>query len=80
MNSVKTISTVVAPIHRKPSFTSEMVSQALMWEDVVILEQKNNWIYVNMEDSYSGWINQIYLAEKIIHSYKNIWLKLPKSQ
>tara|TARA_B100000945_G_C20362046_1_gene587665 strand:+ start:540 stop:1325 length:786 start_codon:yes stop_codon:yes gene_type:complete len=57
------ISTAVAPIYRKPDFRSEIVTQGLIWEKVTILEQRNGWVFIKMEDEYRGWIHQFYISE-----------------
>ena len=51
----------VAPVHIQPAFTSEMISQALMWENVQILEKYKNWCQIYMEDGYEGWIHTFFL-------------------
>ena len=63
MSEIMTISTSVAPIYKKPTFLSEMVSQGLMWEKVFIIDKVENWIYSQLEDGYKGWINQFYLTK-----------------
>ena len=57
------ISTAVASIHREPRFSSEMLTQALMWEIVEILEEKNLWFHIRQEDGYEGWIYIFYIIE-----------------
>ena len=61
MNSHAVISVAVAPVHRQPVFSSEMISQALMWESVQIQESHENWYKICMEDGYDGWIHSFYL-------------------
>jgi len=51
----------VASVHKEPSFSSEMISQALMWETVKIQETYENWYQIKMEDGYDGWIHSFYL-------------------
>ncbi len=51
----------VASVHKEPSFSSEMISQALMWENVKIQETYENWHQIKMEDGYDGWIHSFYL-------------------
>lgn len=47
-----------APVRREPSDKSEMISQALFGEHVVILESQEKWSMVEMEaDGYEGWID-----------------------
>ena len=62
------ISAAVAPVYKEAGFTSAMVTQGLMWESVSILDKKENWCRVNMEDGYEGWINSFYLSEPQINS------------
>ena len=58
------ISTTVAPVHKLPVFSSEMISQALMWENVQIQKTDKNWHHILMEDGYEGWINSFYLHHR----------------
>ena len=59
------VSTAVAPIYRKPDFTSEIVSQGLIWERVTIIDQHNSWVYIKMED-----IGRCY----IFYPYNIVWM------
>ena len=61
------ISTAIAPIHKEPYFTSEMVTQGLICEEIIKLDQYNNWYQIQMEDGYTGWVNQFYIEE---YNYK----------
>ena len=50
-------------IFSQPTFKSEMVNQALMWEEVLISDKKDNWCKIQLEyDGYAGWINAMYLT------------------
>ena len=50
-------------IFSEPTFKSEMVNQALMWEEVLISDKKDNWYKIQLEhDGYQGWINKMYLS------------------
>lgn len=51
------ITVSVANMKREPSFSSEMVSQAIMGTPVKILKQKGSWTLVQTPDYYIGWIN-----------------------
>ena len=57
------ISAAVAPIYKEAGFTSEMVTQGLMWESVTIVNKQDYWCRIKMEDRYEGWIHNFYLAE-----------------
>ena len=61
MSRQAVISPSVAPVHKEPEFSSEMISQALMWEKVKIQETYENWHQIKMEDGYDGWIHSFYL-------------------
>ena len=63
MNRKAVISTAVAPIHKEPGFSSEMVTQGLMWESVTIEEKQDNWQRVQMVDGYEGWVHNFYLTK-----------------
>ena len=50
-------------IFAEPTFKSEMVNQALMWEEVLVSDKKDNWCKIQLKhDGYSGWIHQMYLT------------------
>ena len=51
----------IAPLYLNPSFKSELVSQALIWEYLIILEIKNNWFKVKQWDEYVSWIHNSYV-------------------
>jgi len=63
MSRKAVISTAVASIHREPRFSSEIVTQALMWEIVEILEEEKLWFHIRQEDGYEGWIYIFYIIE-----------------
>jgi len=63
MSRKAVISTAVASIHREPRFSSEIVTQALMWEIVEILEEEKLWLHILQEDGYKGWIYTFYIIE-----------------
>ena len=49
-------------IFAKPTFKSEMVNQALLNEEVVISDKKDNWYKIKLKhDDYSGWMHEMYL-------------------
>ena len=56
MSRKAVISTAVASIHREPLFSSEMVTQALMWEKVEVLKEEKLWFYIRQANGYKGWI------------------------
>jgi hypothetical protein len=51
-------------IFAEPTFKSEMVSQAVLDEEVIISEKKDDWYKVELQhDGYIGWIHDMYLEE-----------------
>ena len=63
MSSKIVISAAVAPVYKEAGFTSEMITQCLMWEPVTIQSKRGNWCRVSMEDGYEGWMHNFYLSE-----------------
>ena len=70
-------------IFAEPTFKSEMVNQAILWEEVLISDKKNNWYKIQLKhDGYEGWIHEMYLnhdketvdklySESIFKVYRN---------
>ena len=58
------VKTIVANLYKQPSFTSELVTQALLKEKLLILDQKNNWYKIKQWDNYESWIHSFYLLEQ----------------
>ena len=60
------VKTKVAPMYRKPTFKSEMVTQALIWEKLNILDKQDNWFKVKQWDDYVSWIHNSYITDTIL--------------
>ncbi len=70
----------IAPLYLNPSFKSELVSQALIWENLTILDKKSNWYKVRQWDSYISWIHNSYISDLYSKDiYKNKWCYLNKT-
>ncbi len=54
----------VVNFRAQPSFSSEMLSQALMGTPVKLLKQEDGWVYVQTPDNYLAWCNESSLALK----------------
>ena len=52
-----------ADIYKDHTFTSEVVTQGLMSEEVAILDTYENWSRIEQWDGYKGWINNFYLSK-----------------
>lgn len=53
-----------ANIYREPSFHCEVDSQAVLWERLEVVDQKNNFFLITTEDEYKGWINSHHIILK----------------
>jgi len=74
MSRKAVISTAVAPVHSGAAFTSEMITQGLMFESVSIQGEQDNWLNIMMEDGYEGWIHDFYVSKSQVNSQKSIIL------
>lgn len=63
MSRKAVISKAVAPVYKEARFSSEMVTQALMWEKVEVLKEDKLWFYICQADGYEGWIYTFYLLD-----------------
>lgn len=52
----------VASIYGEPRFGSEVVTQALMGEELEVLEEEPEWFKVRQWDGYVGWIHEFFGA------------------
>ena len=72
MSRKAVISTAVAPVHSGAAFTSEMITQGLMFESVSIQGEQDNWLNIMMEDGYEGWIHDFYVSESHVNCQNSI--------
>ena len=63
MNKTCLVKTSVANLYKTSSFKSELVTQALHNERLIILEQNQNWYKVRQWDNYESWIHSFYIHE-----------------
>lgn len=54
------ITNTVADIYGSPGFTGSVVTQGILGETCSVLDKNENWILVQMEDGYKGWIHEFY--------------------
>tara|TARA_B100000579_G_C22848308_1_gene865768 strand:+ start:1784 stop:2620 length:837 start_codon:yes stop_codon:yes gene_type:complete len=57
------VNTSVASIYKKSTFSSELITQALIWEKLIVIDKKNNWYKVRQNDNYEGWIHSFYTVD-----------------
>ena len=65
-------SVAVAPMHAKPAFSSEMVSQSLLWDTIDVLEKKDNWNLIKTLDGYEGWMHSFYMHASNVYFNREI--------
>ena len=63
------VRTSFAPLYLKPTFKSELVTQALIWEFLVILDKKNDWYKVKQRDNYISWVHKFYITNSNIYMH-----------
>jgi len=61
------VSAPVASIYKNPTFTSELITQALIWEKLIIIKKSYNWYKIKQNDGYIGWIHSFYIVDSSIY-------------
>jgi hypothetical protein len=72
------IKTSYANIYKQPTFESELVTQGLIWDEIELVDKKDNWYRVRQWDDYIGWIHRFYVSEEekqIAESYFRVPVK-----
>ena len=64
MDKYTVVRTRVANLYRKASFKSELITQALNKEKLLILKKVDNWYKVKQWDGYESWIHNFYIDEE----------------
>ena len=67
MDNIKIIIVEVADVHKKPSFKSEITTQALLWEKLIIIDKKKSWFKVKQWDDYIGWVHEFNLIDSTVY-------------
>ena len=58
------VKTSYANIYAEPSFSSEMVTQALFFESLDIISEHGNWYRISQWDGYQGYVHKFYLCQE----------------
>jgi cell wall-associated NlpC family hydrolase len=66
----------VANLHKGPSFTFPVVTQALMGTSVKIIQTKDDWLYIQLPDGYLGWVSET--VNIVSDENYEVWTKAPK--
>lgn len=66
-----------APIYNKPSFNSNCLTETVYGESNKILDSKKNWIYIECQDGYKGWINEFYGAKQLFKNRAQFIIAYP---
>ena len=77
------VHTAIASIYSHPNFSSELITQALFWEELTVHSMEGNWYKVKQRDGYEGWIHSFYVMDssvydnnKLLQDKKNwYWVK-----
>ncbi|HKJ66662.1 MAG TPA: C40 family peptidase [bacterium] len=56
VNQQKFINVGVASIYAEPTFLSPIVTQAILGEQLSVLNMKDDWLYIRQWDEYEGWL------------------------
>jgi cell wall-associated NlpC family hydrolase len=56
------VASAVAPLNAEPRAASEQVSQSLAGHTAEVLEARDGWRRVRLEDGYEGWMHEGYLG------------------
>ena len=67
----KKVGVTVASLYKEPSFKSELVTQALFSEELLVIDKNNDWYKVRQWDNYESWIHSFYFYS----DQKNIFVK-----
>ena len=70
------VKTRVANLYKKPSFTSELITQALIDEHMLILEKNDNWYRVKQWDNYESFIYYKFVVDQDIYIDNNFYRNL----
>ena len=58
------VKTSYANIYAEPSFSSEMVTQALFFESLDIISEHGSWYRISQWDGYQGFVHKFYLCQE----------------
>jgi len=67
MHKYRIVKTSVANIYNSSTFTSQIVTQALLWEELLVCEKKDDWYKVKQNDGYVGWIHSFYTIDSTVY-------------
>ena len=74
MNDYWVTSVSVAPMHIQPDFSSEMVSQSLLWEEIKFIQKKDNWSLIRSRDGYEAWMHSSHILRTNICRDKQLMI------
>ena len=59
--NITVVKTNVANLYKSPSFKSELITQAIFLEKLLIVSEEKKWYQVKQWDGYESWIHSFYL-------------------
>lgn len=60
--TIITVNASVANIYKDPDYDAPVLTQALLGENCGVIEMRNKWIKISLEDGYVGWINRSFIV------------------
>ena len=63
MSRKQVVKTTYANIYREPSFSSEMITQALFFETLEVKSEHDSWLKISQWDGYEGYVHKFYLCD-----------------
>jgi len=68
----KIVNSEVSSLYKKNNYSSEIISQALIWERVEIIGIKDNWCKIKQWDNYESWIYKDCLSSDEVYAKNNL--------
>lgn len=68
----KIINSEVVNLYKTNSFKSEIVSQALLWENVDVLIKKDNWYKIKQCDGYESFVYKDFIIKPSVYDSHNL--------
>lgn len=69
------INTGTANIYEGPTYKSQLVTQGILWERVIVLQRETNFSLVRLSDSYEGWISNYQLVPESIQLTETVSIR-----
>ena len=71
MSSKLIVKTAYANIYSEPKFSSQLITQALLFEILEVVSSNGDWFEVSQWDGYVGYTHRFYLSDNIPNQENN---------